>query len=1810
MFRRLAAPALAAASLCVTLATCTDLPTGAQHRIGKVAFVPEFTPRALRAATDLAAFSLAVTNVHIVLVTATVPPHTVLDTTIAINPGDTVLDLTLPVSDAQPGDHLVGGLEFRDGTTVLFQGGIADIVVVTLGTPGQAPTVPIDYVGPGASAVALSIAPRDTSISPTTGTSQFRFAATDASGDTVTDAEVAWEIRPAPAAGDPTIDATGLVHAGSNNGTFMVIAHTLGGLRDSTNLTVSSVPASLFMITEPSSTAKNRKAFATQPALQLRDAGGFPVAVSGVTVTAAITAGGGTLQGTTSRQTDANGVATFTNLAIAGTVGERTITFSAPSLPSLVRDIVINAGTATTMSISDGDGQTAVAGTAVGVDPAVLVVDADANPVSGVTVTFAVASGGGTVTGASPTTDAAGIATVGKWKLGNTAGSNSMTATSAGLTGSPLTFTATATTGTPANVTIIAGDGQSATVGTAVATAPKVRVTDANGNPVPGVTVAYAVVTGGGSVTGASPTTDAQGKAAVGSWTLGTTVGSNTLHATVGVLSPVTFTATATAGAATTMTVHAGDNQSVTVGTQVPTAPEVLVTDAQGNPVSGVAVTFAVQSGGGSVTGGATSTNSSGLATVGSWTLGAGAGTNTLSASASGLSTVTFTATGVPANADNITLDSGDGQSATVGTAVATNPEVLVEDVNGNPVSGVTITFAVASGGGSVTGASQTTDAQGKAAVGSWTLGTVAGSNTLTATSTGLNGSPITFSATGTADVAANIAVNLGDGQSAVAGHTVATDPSVIVTDQYGNVVPSWSVTFAVETGGGSATGLHRTTDASGIATVGSWVLGTTIGPNTLSATATGVATPATFSANGIAGSPVNISLVGGDGQNATVNTAVATAPTVLVTDANANPVSGAQVNFTVLTGGGAVLGSSTVTDGSGVASPTSWTLGTTAGSNTLRAKAVGVTGNVIFTANGTPDAAATLAIHAGDGQSAVYSSAVSVPPAVLVTDAYGNAVSGVAVQFDTQNGDGATVDGGTSSTVNTDVNGIAAVGNWTLGSSLGAYTLTATSNGLTGSPLSFSATATAGTAVRMIVYAGGGENGVVGQNVPTPPAVQVFDAADNPVPNVTVTFTPTAGSGTATGKTPVTDVNGIATVGSWTLGHLVGTHELDATVVGIGSPTQFFVTADPGAPAKLAFNRKATQTPQNRQQFPQQPTLQVVDQYGNDVAASGVQVDASLTSGPGILTGEITSANTDAGGAAHFSDLYLRGKVGSYTMRFSASGLGPATQTVTLQPGYVALVIPQAGGGQLVAADGLTHSLPISPSVMAADLDTNAIPGVTIDFTAFGDGGIGDTTIKTQSQVTDGNGIATVSNWTIGVIGGTYQMQARWTCQGDCFSPNTYLYAFEPWTVTAVTAGGNHACAIEATGSYIGCWGSNEQYQFSNGPSSLLTGGTSGVVYARPQQITNGGSPAMLVAGGLHTCILDAAFSYSEMCAGDDEYGQTGDDGSYFPYAYNFTDTYLNYVPPAATQITAGDLHGCALESGTIECYGYNFYGQLGDSTNNDQSYPTTVAGIHTWISVSAGGHTTCAIDDQNDGYCWGNNDVGQLGDGDSASTTGPALVAGGHKWSQLETGGDHTCGITTSGTAMCWGSDIWGQLGDAGLSTGIDVPQSVGGSHTFTKLSVGPTVTCGIEQTTSALYCWGNNSSGQLGDGLGGAGNYNASPSLVAGSFAWTDVSVSKYGNFVCAIESSTSGAFCWGNNFYGQIGIGSQSGAYYTPLAVQTYELAPAGGRRPPTVSSLSAPLGSLAHPAVAITRQTPPAGHKQPSQSRATRGPRRQ
>lgn len=296
---------------------------------------------------------------------------------------------------------------------------------------------------------------------------------------------------------------------------------------------------------------------------------------------------------------------------------------------------------------------------------------------------------------------------------------------------------------------------------------------------------------------------------------------------------------------------------TTTAGQPITPAVQVALQDASGNLVTAatnpVTLALGVNPSGATLGGTATANPVNGVATFADLAINKSGTGYTLSATSTGLTAATsaaFDATPIPGLAAAIAPSAGDGQSATVGQALATNPAVTVTDGLGDPVAGVVVTFAVDAGGGTAAGLEQTTDAAGVATVGPWTLGTTAGLNRLTATSSGLEGSPVTFTATGTAGPATAMLQNSGDNQVASLGSAVAEAPSVFVTDAFENPVVGVGVTFEVTAGGGEVTEASQVTDPDGVATVGSWRLGGTAGPNKLKATSSGLTgSPVTFSA-------------------------------------------------------------------------------------------------------------------------------------------------------------------------------------------------------------------------------------------------------------------------------------------------------------------------------------------------------------------------------------------------------------------------------------------------------------------------------------------------------------------------------------------------------------------------------------------------------------------------------------------------------------------------------------------------------------------------------------------------------------------------------------------------------------------------------------------------------------------------------------------------------------------------------------------------------------------------------------------------
>ena len=662
---------------------------------------------------------------------------------------------------------------------------------------------------------------------------------------------------------------------------------------------------------------------------------------------------------------------------------------------------------------------TGAAGEAIAEPVVVRVEDAAQSPLPGVTVTFAVTTTGASVNPATAVTDDRGEART-RWTLGRTPGQQVLTVTASGSTS--LQIAATAGPPRIASLSVSAGNNQTGVAGSALAVSPAVVARDASGNPVEGATVFFGVMTGAGTIAQASVATNAQGVASGGVWTLGSGVGAQLLSAQVpqsGVTNnPVVFSATSIAGPPASVAAVSLTQQSALFNGLVSSAPSVIVRDARGNPATNVAVSFAITAGGGQLTGATQNTNSQGIATVTSWRLGTTPVMNTVTASVSGLTPVTFNSTPVGGTPSLIEKSAGDNQSAAVNRPVAIPPQVRVVDAAGNGVSGVTVNFTVGSGGGAAIVSTAVTGLDGRASVGSWVLGPTPGANTLIASVTGL--ASVTFDATATGGAAVSMLPLSLVTQSGIAGQPAVNVPSVVVRDAQGNPVSGITVTFVVTTGGGLLTGASQLTNQNGTATVGSWTFGTTAGTNTVVASATGLPS-ITFSAS-TTGVPTQVVVFAGNNQGAVQGTAVATPPSVRVTDANLQGVGGVTVTFAVTSGGGSVTGATQVTDATGVATVGSWTLGAVTAQTLTATVAASVAGNpVTFNASAATQIAVTQQPPTNTASGAPFTVVVQLRNAGNVI----SMVNGLPLTISIASGGGLLAASGTALTVNT-VQGVA----------------------------------------------------------------------------------------------------------------------------------------------------------------------------------------------------------------------------------------------------------------------------------------------------------------------------------------------------------------------------------------------------------------------------------------------------------------------------------------------------------------------------------------------------------------------------------------------------------------------------------------------------------------------------------------------------------------------------------------------------------------------------------------------------------------
>ncbi|HLG06190.1 MAG TPA: carboxypeptidase-like regulatory domain-containing protein, partial [Gemmatimonadales bacterium] len=1013
-----------------------------------------------------------------------------------------------------------------------------------------------------------------------------------------------------------------------------------------------------------------------QPQIQLRDASGNNVPLANQVISAAIESGAGAVGGNTSATTNGAGLAVFSGLSISGAAGSYTLRFSATGLaPAISGTIVLGAGGATRLAIVNQPSAIANSGAQLLQQPSVRLRDASGNSVSqaGVSVTATVSTGGTLIGNATRATDANGVAGFTDLGITGLVGNYTLTFTSPGL--SPVTSTAIAlSAGGGSKLGITTQPSAGGQSGAALTVQPVIQIRDEAGNPVSqaGTTITAAIASGpAGATLGVTVTalTGGAGSAAFTDLTITGPSGSYTLRFTAPGLTQVTSgTITLGVGAPTSMAANSATSQSATVNTTVGAPPSVRVTDAGGNPVSLVAVTFTVFNGGGTIAPASpavVNTNVNGVATLASWILGPTAGTdnNGVTGAASGLagSPVTFLASGLVGAAANlgITTQPVGGMS---GALLATQPVIVIQDAQGNTVTGdntTQVTVAISSPAGGALGGTQTRIAvNGVVTFDDVTLaGTVGVNYVLRFTSspglTAVNSADVTLTGAGPASKLGIITQPVG----AASGAQLATQPVVAIQDAQGNTVTgdnATQVSAAIFSGdGGTLGGILTGTAVSGIVTFTDLTLAGTVGETyVLRFTSPPVLTPVNSD---------NVMVSAGSATELAITTqpaggpsgaALAIQPVVVIRDAQGNTVTGdnaTQVTAAIFSPAGGTLGGTmTRTAVNGVVTFDDLTLAGTVGvSYVLQFTSDPVlpavnSGNVTVTSGAPATIAANPTPFPPVSATVGTTVAAGSRPSVLVTDANGNPVADVEVAFEVTDGGGAIVPA-SPATVATNGAGIATATSWTMGPTAGAdnNVATATVAGLAGSPVTFTASGLAGNPNKITITTQPPASAQNGAAFGTAPVVQLRDNLDNPVAVAGVEISIGVASGLSATFNPISATTtgaGQATFTGLTMTGLVGTRTLFFSAPGyVSTPPSTNVDLTPGTATQLAITTQPVGGASGAA-LATQPVVAIRDAQGNTVTGdNATQVSVAIFSGAGGALGG-TLTRTAVNGVVAFS--------------------------------------------------------------------------------------------------------------------------------------------------------------------------------------------------------------------------------------------------------------------------------------------------------------------------------------------------------------------------------------------------------------------------------------------------------------------------------------------------------------------------------------------------------------------------------------------
>jgi len=359
----------------------------------------------------------------------------------------------------------------------------------------------------------------------------------------------------------------------------------------------------------------------------------------------------------------------------------------------------------------------------------------------------------------------------------------------------------------------------------------------------------------------------------------------------------------------------------------------------------------------------------------------------------------------------------------------------------------------------------------------------------------------------------------------------------------------------------------------------------------------------------------------------------------------------------------------------------------------------------------------------------------------------------------------------------------------------------------------------------------------------------------------------------------------------------------------------------------------------------------------------------------------------------------------------------------------------------------------------------------------------------------------------------------------------------------TAVIGGFNFSCGLIEDGS-VRCWGFNGAGQLGDGSTTDS---------ATPVSVTGLAGTAVAISGmAEHACALIE--DGSVQCWGDNGSGRLGDGTA----TDSATPVSVTGLAGPVIAVSAGNTHSCAvIDDGSVQCWGSNTNGRLGDGTTTNSATPVSVTGLAgPVISVAAGAGHTCVVIEGGDVQCWGNGSFGRFGNGTSTSSKTPVSVPSLAGLGAAVVAGDaQTCFLLNDGTVRCTGSNSAGSLGN-GTTSSSNTPvavQNLAGVVTAIPEFRG-NHHCALIQGGS-VQCWGSNFSGQLGDGS----TTNRSAAVAVTDLAGSVVAVATGFSHSCAVIDDGS-VQCWGFNGAGQVGDGTtESSSVPVDVFVPTVERA---------------------------------------------------